>query len=208
MNIPARWLEVLRALRSNGFPEAIIAGGALRDIEHGRDVKDVDIFVRTHGEKTGDDLAAVFGYVGHALVEIGTTNEYETWTSSVVAVYDFPNSAPTAAETTDFDDFYLMPVVGPTIQVIVMDVVEKGDDFAAYIMDDFDIGLCKIYHDGDDLWRSVDYLMDVKRKTLTVTKAPSAIALERTKERIERLQKKYPEFEARDVFVRIKEDVL
>lgn len=43
--IPAEWRAVLKALQNAGAPEAMIGGGALRDLYNGRPVKDVDIFL-------------------------------------------------------------------------------------------------------------------------------------------------------------------
>src|ERR1035437_7664894 len=42
--IPQDWKDVLARVQG-AFPGAIIAGGALRDLYHGKPVKDVDIFI-------------------------------------------------------------------------------------------------------------------------------------------------------------------
>src|SRR3569623_1528091 len=44
-DIPERWQTVLRYVQ-NVAPDAVIAGGALRDLDNGRPVKDIDIFVQ------------------------------------------------------------------------------------------------------------------------------------------------------------------
>src|SRR3546814_19329576 len=49
MEIPEKWRELVAAGRSV-FPTAIIAGGAMRDLENGKPVKDIDINVEANGQ--------------------------------------------------------------------------------------------------------------------------------------------------------------
>ncbi len=62
MIIPQSWQDALRKVQEGGFHEAVIAGGCLRDLDHGipiAEVKDVDIFVRAFRPELGslaDDL--------------------------------------------------------------------------------------------------------------------------------------------------------
>src|SRR3546814_3140365 len=49
MEIPEKWRELLASVRSV-FPTAIIAGGAMRDLENGKPVKDIDINVEANGQ--------------------------------------------------------------------------------------------------------------------------------------------------------------
>ena len=44
MEIPEKWTEILTKVQTI-YPEAIIAGGCLRDLDHGKEPKDIDIFV-------------------------------------------------------------------------------------------------------------------------------------------------------------------
>lgn len=189
ITIPERWQEVLRSIQAAGFPEAIIAGGALRDLDHGKPVNDVDIFVRAKDEMEGElkaRLDKAFGYEGVGIFADNSTanlDEDYTWEGVIVAgVWDWPlfNTRPFQGVAN-----------APTFQVIAVDTDEK--DFLSYIVSDFDIGLCKIAYDGSVIFMPGDYLRDKTDQTLTVVRAPSVEALARTLERVERIRRKYPD---------------
>lgn len=185
MNIPQRWRDVLAAIQAAGFPEAIIAGGALRDLDHGKPIKDVDIFVDAKGIETlqlKKQLDAAFGYEGVGIFEnpAADLDEDYTWEGVVVAgVWDWVY-AP-----SDF-------LGQPKFQVIAVEKPE-GVVFRDYVIDDFDIGLCQQAFDGVLECITTAYLDDAALKTLTVTRAPSYNALQRTRGRLGRIQLKYPE---------------
>src|SRR3546814_3352677 len=54
MEIPEKWRELLASVRSV-FPTAIIAGGAMRDLENGTPVKDIDINVEANGPQRTEE---------------------------------------------------------------------------------------------------------------------------------------------------------
>ena len=49
-DIPSSWRELLGEIREVA-PDAVIAGGALRDRDNGRPIKDLDVFVQIEGER-------------------------------------------------------------------------------------------------------------------------------------------------------------
>ena len=90
LNIPQRWRDALTALQDGGFPEAIIAGGALRDLDNGAPVKDVDIFVKWRSNIV-EDLAtlqrALPGYEG--IDETQADPDYQAENTEVAGVFGF-----------------------------------------------------------------------------------------------------------------------
>lgn len=209
MVIPQRWANVLRQLQENGFPEAIIAGGALRDLDNDKPVKDIDVFVRIHKDdepgllSTKDRLEIAMGEPadkcvidfsdGTSCKSVDPEEYYAFEEMSVVAVYDFK-----------VDD--------ETFQIIAMQT--DALDFTKFVIDDFDIGFCQIWYtaapipstqvDGKwfDYGVTVNYLRDKTLCRLTGVKCPDVNALERTKKRIARLLEKYPDFTAHNVVIK------
>lgn len=187
MIIPYAWKAMLSKLRTNGFPEAIIAGGAIRDLDHDKPVKDVDIFIRKPENLDGLSLKGLVeeacGLAVHTTVvdfQIGEgmadDETYDLHEVSVYAIYRFVT--PEA-----------------TFEVIVMQYSEAP--FVQSVIDDFDIGLCQAWYSGEEPCCSEAYFSDDVNKTLTVLKAPTPRALERTMKRVGRLLEKYPDFTVR-----------
>lgn len=209
MIIPWRWSEVLHSLHDFGFSEALIAGGALRDLDNGKPIKDVDIFVAGDGRAESElgRLNEAFGYAGTSIFELSQerlADEYPDWNQGVCGVYNFTYEDPGATR--------IMPM--PEFQVIVLgdtksrEAARKGDDAFRYaVVNSFDIGFCRLSYDakkgdfGVGPAFSDAYLIDQAGKHLTVVKAPNEAQLERTKKRIERLLIKYPDFTPRCVHV-------
>lgn len=177
MEIPRDWIDALMALRHGGFPEAIIAGGALRDLDNGREVKDVDFFVMPDPapglhpiDATVAALDKAFGLEGYVLpIEVQV---YANCTPDLLAVVNYER-----------DD-------GIPFQVIVMPPADP-DTFIRDQLARFDIGLCRIAYDGTQTVRTRDYLFDQASKSLTIVNAPNAAHLEASRKRVRRLLSKY-----------------
>src|SRR5262245_52415439 len=142
--VPARWQEVLLSLRAGGFPEAVIAGGALRDLDNNRPVKDVDIFVR-HRDGAVELLDKAFGYGGYILGD--DERVYANNTHGVVRVVNFPATKPGEATPVDVfaaDAFNWLDAEEPEppFQVITLDAAED-EDFTDFVLARMDIGLCR-----------------------------------------------------------------
>src|SRR5690348_12463644 len=79
IELPQEWREALRRVQLY-FPEAVIAGGALRDLFTGRQVKDIDVFVEAINP--GDQgawrverlLAAKFGFGARQIINPSFAN--------------------------------------------------------------------------------------------------------------------------------------
>ena len=173
--IPQVWQDMLHRLHILGFPEAVIAGGALRDLDNGREIKDVDIFVQDQpGVKA--KLDAVFGTQGVSLVPEFVL-AYCEFNEEVIDVFDYGTDA------VDFDTL-LSP---PPYQVIVLSSLY--DPFQA--MERFDLGITQIAFDGTRMFVHPNYTRDKEQKRMTLVRCESSNDWERTERRWKRHSKKY-----------------
>ncbi len=195
MIIPEHWHEMLRRMQEDGFPEAIIAGGALRDLDHNVSAKDVDIFVRKPDNVEGSIKAMVEKAVELPVAKVVIDFEDGTGVGDDTETYDLHEMGCYA--------IYQFQFGGTIFEIIVIAGADKH--FAKWVIDDFDIGLCCAYYTGH---ASIDvneadvviegpvfteaYERDRVMKTLTILKAPTDKALARTRKRSERLLVKYP----------------
>jgi hypothetical protein len=171
-SIPKLWKRVLRNVQEV-FPEAIIAGGALRDLDHGREIKDVDIFVLDKGDDTVPWLEAL---LGPSVSVLGQASEYH-----------IGRAARPVTNVTTF------MIEGQRFEVIAVKTTEPVI-FSDYVLADFDLGICRIFYDGKKLVRSWEYQNNALDKTFTAYIPLSGRQLDLTKERVRRLSEKYPEF--------------
>jgi hypothetical protein len=172
------WMDVLSTVREATYGPALLAGGALRDEDNGRPVKDLDVFipVKDNGQ---------FHYVvsqltthwGEPAEEYQEEETYRAWNHKVtgVAGWDQPHF-PTPIQVVGFDipEFTLHDLVAS-----------------------FDIGLCQIVSSGLFTWRSPAYTADVRDHRITVMPCQQGISLphtilERTLKRLVRISGKYP----------------
>jgi hypothetical protein len=183
-SIPQRWKEVLTALQKNGFPEAIIAGGALRDLDHGREIKDVDIFVLDHGPSTEEDLERAFGYPANAMLSEGSEYHIGRPARPVVQVFEFEGASYRTYEESGLHPF----------QIIVVKPGEGSKNFPRYVMADFDLGICRTWFDGHVWVKTYEYQTDERDKAFRAYIPLTGRQLDLTKERVTRLSQKYPDF--------------
>jgi hypothetical protein len=137
ITIPASWGILLRTVR-DVCPSAVLAGGALRDWDNGRPVKDLDIFIAADGM---DEALAAIARLTRAGFEVsfdetGEETAYpEDQNLEVILVADVLNRRPTA-----------LPV-----QLI----------FTAWdtsqIVERFDYGICRLAYDGERFVRPPEY---------------------------------------------------
>lgn len=161
MQIPAAYAAILTAVRE-AFPGSLIAGGALRDLDNGRPVKDIDVFAPNCN--SFDDL---YHRATHCLPEehFATTefHSYEDWcTREVVGVLNVESP---------FGPYQLIGLsTGPET-----------------IIPRLDFGICQIGYDGLEVVRSVAYEADKARKTFTLTRCDDERQRDRSVRRYGRL---------------------
>ncbi len=132
------------------LPEAIIAGGAIRDLYHNKPIKDIDIYVpQDDGVAVHSvsfwrqvfDLNTMHGdYIDHS----GTDGESYNGKNHIGVVWEIQKR-------------------GVLYNIIIVDVLP-----VEYVNDFFDIGLCKAYCDGKKIRLTADFMCDSQNKLLTV----------------------------------------
>jgi hypothetical protein len=165
-DIPAPWLGVLAAIQAIA-PEAHIAGGALRDLDNGRPVKDIDIFIPA--EK---DVA-----VSLLLLELGFERTVGLDLSSMAG------ADPAVSLSIEWHKEGHLPVN----TVFLTRGTAVADNLAR-----LDLGLCQIAFDGQCLLKTNAYRDDQADQFFTIVRADNQTQLDRTYGRYERLRKKYP----------------
>ncbi len=185
-------LDVLKYLREVYSPDAIIAGGAVRDMVLGKPYKDIDIWFN----KVKMDVAQRFfeillpkdlGFrVGKDCVDIplnfrsempqtrGTLEdrlfgraprqpvvvelpEPDEWADNSADIFKNPE-APRRVE-------WMLSVHYKDAHYQLMHVNVAPIDFVSA---EFDIGLCKIWHDGDKVTETEGFKVDRENKTFTI----------------------------------------
>lgn len=138
-DIPIAWKDALGAIHQLRR-EAVIGGGALRDLDNRRPIKDIDIFV--HG-LVSDDIGSLHDAMvaaGFACEEYDPAEFYPIGDGNDVIGY--------------FEAAY--PGLETPLQIIVV----QYSCTAATIVERFDYGICRIAFDGRTLFMHPDYVAD------------------------------------------------
>ncbi len=132
------------------LPEAIIAGGAIRDLYHNKPIKDIDIYV------PNDDTVAIHDVSfwvqlfdlnrmhGDCIEHSGVEGESYDGKNHIGMVWEIQK-------------------LGTLYNIIIVDVNPTD-----YVNNFFDIGLCKAYCDGKKIRLTADFMRDSQNKLLTV----------------------------------------
>jgi hypothetical protein len=188
--LPSAWADLLFRLHSAGFPEAIIAGGALRDLVNDKPVKAIDIFVSDHNEVT---VNGNFGLILDSLEEfhhrlakaIGDPN----WS------YTVSRSAPEYLESMDDQVVEVLSFNAPGITLPVQVVVLKDASNPWEVLKRIDFGICQIGHNGKATLATPEYTIDKVNHSFTLCRCESKAQMARSMQRYERLSAKYPDWE-------------
>lgn len=170
MEVPAPWQAALAAIQTV-CPEAVIGGGCLRDLDNGREVKDIDIFVYGDKEASLRGLnLRLFGMTGIEHVgDIDPKGMYPVGDGNdVVGFFEI--------ETTD---------VALPVQIIMV------SHDTARICDRFDYGICRISFDGNALTRTPEYEQDKIDQVFKLRRKRTDAELVASVHRYARLSKKY-----------------
>lgn len=164
-DIPKEWVELLTDLQSI-HRKVVIAGGALRDLDHGLAPKDIDIFIGCGDGKEAEGLNELMGG--------GPSDDHdEQWyqgsNAEIILVTDGPM------------------VGGLQSQFIFI----NWNVFK--IVDRFDYTLCQIMFDGKTITTTQRYRSDKDEKVFRVVRSANASALGRSVERYARWKPKFPD---------------
>jgi len=159
-------LEILSQVQKK-HPEAIIAGGFLRDLYFGKEFKDIDIFLNSN------------------LTSVSPSSNF-------VSVNSHNLSYSTDGEITEvqyfhwYNDDYSAKFEINLIEVNVDSVVSRVQEH------DFDF--CQVWTDGKEI-HGVEILQQVQQtKEVTLVQCENSKQLERSLRRWDRFQEKYPGF--------------
>jgi hypothetical protein len=215
--IPGEWRLVLQAAQDKGASEAVIAGGALRDLFNERAVKDVDIFLKTRGSERKNKafLKEVFNATGLAIEsqsDYSTTyhGTYENFPSpkgkkliltcsDVYATIFKEGHAESwtviaGPQKTEYNIVFLDNVVFkdlPTLSGTKIHSRSFDEDYFKWsLIQGFDFGLCQIACDGREVVTTPFYKDDVKNNQISLRNPNKG-----SKEHLERLVRKYPDWE-------------
>jgi hypothetical protein len=166
--IPSCWLDVLKKITSvSGWEKSVIVGGALRDLENGRQIKDVDIFVPFLDNDTAAMSLKNFVCGNIPLEEYEPQNNYG---GIGISRFIF------VLNGWKFE-------ITQKINFIDIQSIYSG----------FDIGLCMISIDKDNvISRSPEYIKDVRDNTLTIVKLLSQEHIDRVHEKYSEWKIIYP----------------
>lgn len=161
--------ELLFTLRwCCGFRDAVIAGGAVRDVLLGRPVKDIDVWYSDDSHVDWVEVSRCF----------------PTWKRLLhddAAAYI---SGGEVQAVIDLDSFS----GGKPVQLI------RTWQSGRSVLDRFDIGLCQVGYDGR-VFHTADFLRDVERETITILRSPKGgNVTAHMSNHLDRVQAKYPTF--------------
>lgn len=171
-DIPRAWKHALAAVQV-AAPEALMAGGCLRDRDLGVKVKDIDIFVPSRYAGTPDEARIM----ADTLRSVG-------WKQVGMSVDKTYSDARRFKELSGIIDARYPGC--PPIQIIV------GSFNMPKLISEFDFGICQISFDGTTLRRTSDYHHDRAAKVFRVVPELDDDSFIRTINRWARLKEKYP----------------
>lgn len=146
--VPEAWKAILKTVKTR-MPEAVLAGGCLRDMIVLPDsaVKDLDIFITTQGRR--------LPWIAEALMDLFPAIQVRPLSSLETYHVNF----------TEVREVWNIIGVGLTpIQVIALDM--EVTPFA--IMQRCDFGICRISYDGRVLHLHDHFLQDLRRREFTL----------------------------------------
>ena len=162
-DIPEEWTIQINTIRKK-FPDAVIAGGCLRDLFTGQaeHIKDIDVFLPMSTE------AEVTEYINlerpDQIIINKMTNYGNMANDDVTAVF---STNITAGDTP--------------IEFIAVNVTPDN------VLTRFDFGICQIQYDGTLVSYTDQFAQDLENKQFTIVRADNHDQFNRTRKRFERL---------------------
>lgn len=172
-DVPVVW-EQLRALIAAACGPTVLVGGALRDLDNGRPIKDLDFFVLV------DPLSML----------AWDPSFYEAQLRSTIPGLEVVQQLQT--DYADFRDevFHVttcrVPDIPEEIQVIFAHLVAPIDAVRRV-----DFGLCQIGWDGTEVIKTPEYLDDQRNARFTLLTGATGYQRDRSVRRHERFRQKY-----------------
>lgn len=151
------------------FPNAVIAGGALRDLKMGKPIKDIDIFLSDTTEEQID--AFLVAQNANQIYAIREMRCYGAFSNKEVhRVLTYPKLVG------EYD-----------VEFIALDTQFEN------VLNRFDFGLCQIMYDGTNVITTSEFVTDVSSKKLTLLRCDNPDQYNRSMKRATRMLEKYPD---------------
>lgn len=176
--VPSKWTEVLKKIQEV-FPSAVIAGGAIRDLYHNREPKDVDVFIPV----TLEEFELKFG-TGEMYDMLNGLNPL--WHCLAASIYG--QSTIPEEHNKGFREIYSIYQVTVDDMPYELIFIRKEEH---NIMQDFDINICQCTYDGKRVTLSNNFLEGVLTKTIKVCNVNRK---DRQAKRLQRMTDKFPEY--------------
>lgn len=170
--IPQVWADMLFKVQGE-LPSAVIAGGALRDLWHGKPIKDVDIFIPVKAEDVDLDAIERKVLAIHPYAELVQTS-----------LYGQCGNAATPGFRNIFA-IWRLTVDGTIYELIFI------EDVGEILHEVFDISICQIAFDGELLHVGKEFQRSVDDGVIRVCNTNRA---DRQVKRLRRVMDKYPEY--------------
>ena len=213
--IPEDWTKTLKMIQRE-YPEAVIAGGSLRDLFLGKEIKDIDVFV------IGTRPEMPKHHIISRTIETGKLHDNifswrHTDRTKIMKILDkhYEEPQPKQAnftkdlnrdESLDQDGEYTSELTeaergrffdvfdtghkskrGKEYQIIVHAKPFTNDS----LLDGFDFGFGRIVYDGKMVYVSKYHIIDSDNKKFTII---DPINVKKSLARFDRFQEKYPDF--------------
>lgn len=167
--------NVLRLIQAVA-PEALVAGGLVRDHLLGRPIKDVDVFVSTKDDAEWDELLEELldGPLrgGQTRFRCGATYKQWKMRPEVVGVIEI---------ATHHDP--------RPINIIGLNTPNFGP---AAVCGQFDFGICRVAYDGKQIYKTPEFEYDAANEYMSLLRCDNENDFKRAQKRFERLSQKYP----------------
>ena len=170
--IPQVWCDMLHKIQGE-LPSAVIAGGALRDLWHGKPIKDVDVFIPVRAEDVDLDAIKRKVIAIHPYAELIQTSLYGQRGNS--AQPGFRNIFA----------IWRMTIDGTIYELIFI------EDMGEQLHEVFDISICQIMFDGELLHVSREFDRSIQDGVIRVCNTNRA---DRQVKRLRRVMDRYPEY--------------
>ncbi|MDP2206178.1 MAG: hypothetical protein Q8K65_07720 [Alphaproteobacteria bacterium] len=208
--LPQEWRQVLHTLQQTGASEAMIGGGALRDLFNERAIKDVDIFLQSRGsenknrkfikqafQKAGlsiEKQVVARGMYGGEVREELPDPKKSVFQARLGSSYGTIRAASNSEAWTviagkDKTEYNVVFVDGPLGKMLKAAAEKDGASSAAVMIKAFDLGLCQIGFDGEKIVVTDAYREDVTEKKITLHVDNGT-----SQQHIARVVKKYPDW--------------
>lgn len=189
MNIMGFIGDVLARLHAAGFPEAIVAGGAIRDWDNNKadQIKDIDVFIQDRPTYLYDLNQALHGYTHRVMVPEHVAHYMDFEGVRMVHEYQAP-SVLVGPEIIDDNGMNLSQFEAyPPVQIVVMGRPVLPES----TIERHDFGICQIGYDGKRFFTTHHYDHDKMNKTFTLVRCRDGRDYARSLKRWARLSQKF-----------------